>query len=438
MSGSWRIPRRTVLRGLGVGLALPCLDVMRGVSRAESASAAPPVRLACLIQPNGVYPPAWQITGEGRDYRLSNILEPLEQHKKDLIVISNLDNAGVRAHVQMTCAFLTGVQLQNGRCGVSLDQLVAQKIGRETPLPSIELGTEPPRQGNDSANPIAFANTCSWSSPTTRLNPEINPRVAFDRLFRNQNSPEARRAAADRKSVVDLVLEDAKALRQKASSHDQHKLDEYLQSVRSVEVQIDRAINPPQRSWVPPTKPERLAAPPDGIPARRDEHLRLMMDLLVLALWTDTTRVGTLMMAHGFSRQSFNFLPGVTSDHHGMSHHKNEVGAVREYTTVSRWYIEQYAWLIDRMKRIDEGNGSLLDNTMVLYGSEMKDGNGHVREDLPIILAGRAGGRLDAGRRIVAAPNTPLANLHLTLAQKLGCEVDSFNGISSQTLSQLG
>src|SRR2546423_4231552 len=273
MSKRWRIPRRTALRGLGVGLALPCLDIMRGVSRADSV-AAPPPRLACLVQPNGVYPPAWQIAGEGRDYRLSNILEPLEEHKKDLIVISNLENSGVRGHVQMTCAFLTGMQLQNGRCGTSLDQLVAQKIGGDTPLPSIELGTEPPRQGNDNTNPIAFANACSWSSPTTRLNPEINPRVAFDRLFRNQNSPEAKRAATDRKSIVDLVRDDANALRCKASGHDQHKLDEYLESVRSVEVQIDRAINPPRRSWTPPTRPNPLVGPPDGIPARRDDHLR--------------------------------------------------------------------------------------------------------------------------------------------------------------------
>jgi uncharacterized protein DUF1552 len=437
MRKSWKIHRRTVLRGLGASLALPCLDIMRGVSRAEAA-AAPPVRLACLVQPNGVYPPAWEISGEGRDFRLTNILQRLEKHKQDLIVISNLDNAGVRGHVQMTCAFLTGVQLQNGRCGVSLDQMVAQKIGGETPLPSVELGTEPPRQGNDNANPIAFANTCSWSSPTTRLNPEINPRVAFDRLFRNQNSPEAQLAAADRKSIVDLVLDDANSLRRKASSRDQQKLDEYLQSVRSVETQIDRTLNPPRRSWTPPTQPSSLVGPPDGIPARRDEHLRLMMDLLVLAFWTDTTRVGTLMMAHGFSRQAFSFLPGVTSDHHGMSHHKNEPGAVREYTTVSRWYIEQFAWLIEKMKVIDEGNGSLLDNTVLLYGSEMKDGNGHVRENLPIILAGRGGGRLPAGQHIALAPNTPLSNLHLTLAQKFGCEIDSFNGTSSKTLTGLG
>jgi hypothetical protein len=163
-----------------------------------------------------------------------------------------------------------------------------------------------------------------------------------------------------------------------------------------------------------------------------------MMDIMVLAMWTDTTRVGTLMMAHGFSRQSFNFLPGVTSDHHGMSHHKNEPGAVREYTAVSRWYIEQYAWLIERMKRIDEGNGSLLDNTVLLYGSEMKDGNGHVRENLPIIVAGKGGGRLNSGQHVLLTPNTPIANLHLTLAQKFGCEIEAFNGVGTQTLSALG
>jgi hypothetical protein len=144
------------------------------------------------------------------------------------------------------------------------------------------------------------------------------------------------------------------------------------------------------------------------------------------------------MMAHGFSRQSFNFLPGVSSDHHGMSHHKNEPGAVREYTAVSRWYIEQYAWMIERMKGIDEGNGSLLDNTVLLYGSEMKDGNGHVRENLPIVLAGKGGGRLCSGQHIVLEPNTPLANLHLTLAQKFGCEIDAFNGVGTKTLSAIG
>jgi hypothetical protein len=266
--------------------------------------------------------------------------------------------------------------------------------------------------------------------------PEINPRVAFDRLFRSQTSPEAKREAAGRKSVVDLVLGDARALRRQASARDQHKLDEYLESVRSVEVQIDRALNPPERSWVPPTRPE-LVAPADGIPARRDEHLRIMLDLMVLAFWTDTTRVATLMTAHGFSRQNFSFLDGVTSDHHGMSHHMNRAPAIAEYTKVSHWYIEQLAYLLNKMKQIDESDGSLLDHTVVLYGSEMKDGNGHIRTNLPILLAGQGRGILKTGRHVALQPHTPLANLHLTLAQMFGCEIDSFNGVSTGTLGPL-
>jgi hypothetical protein len=437
MSSKGMIPRRTFLRGFGASLALPYLEIMGTAGRASAATGStPPVRMACIVQPNGVYPAAWDVTGTGRDFQLSTILAPLEALKGDVTVLSNLDNVGAQGHVQMTGAFLTGVPIKNQRSGVSLDQMVAQKIGADTPLPSIVLGTEPPRQGIVNGEPISFANTVSWSSPTTRISPEINPRVAFDRMFRDQDSPEARRAAAGQRSVVDLVLEDARSLRSRASVHDRHKIDEYLESVRSVEVQIDRALNPPERSWVPPTRPD-LVPPADGIPARRDEHLRIMMDLMVLAFWTDTTRVGTLMTAHGFSRQNFSFLDGVTSDHHGMSHHMNRAPAIAEYTKVSRWYIEQFAYMLGKMKRIDEGDGSLLDNTVVLYGSEMKDGNGHVRTNLPIVLAGRGRGLLDPGRHVVLDPHTPLANLHLTLAQKFGCEVDSFNGTSTGTLGAL-
>lgn len=435
MLQSWKISRRTALRGLGATLALPCLDIMRGTSRAEQA-AAPPVRLACVFQPNGVYPKAWDVEGTGNQFRLSTILEPLAALQQQLLVVSNLDNVNTRGHVQMTGAFLTGTPIKGLRNGVSLDQLVAQKIGQETPLASLELGTEPPRQGN-AGEPIAFANTVSWNTPTTRLNPEINPAVAFDRLFRGGDSPAARRAASDQQSIVDLVLEDARSLRAKASHNDRQKLDEYLGSVRSVEQRIQRTLNPPQRSWIPPTRPDKLVRPADGIPQQRDEHLQVMMDLMVLAFWTDTTRVGTLMTAHGFSRQNFSFLDGVTSDHHGMSHHKNQENLVGEYTRVSRWYIEQFAYMLEKMKRIDEGHGSLLDNTVVLYGSGMKDGNGHVRQNLPILLAGSGGGMLKTGRHVVLDKGTPLANLHLTLAHKFGIEIDSFNQASTGTLAPL-
>jgi hypothetical protein len=202
--------------------------------------------------------------------------------------------------------------------------------------------------------------------------------------------------------VLDLVLEDARSLRARASGPDQQKLDEYLEAVRGVEVRVEKTLDPPERDWLPPTPPGEgdLARPGPGIPARRDEHLRLMMDLMVLAFWTDTTRVGTLMTAHGFSRQNFSFLPGVTGDHHGMSHHKNKPETIAEYTRVSTWFIEQFAYLLGRMKSVREGDGTLLDHSVVLYGCGMKDGNGHLWRDLPLLVAGRGAG--DCGRGVTS------------------------------------
>ena len=435
MSKRWHISRRTFLKGVGASLALPYLEIMGGQAKA-AAAATPPTRLACIFQPNGVFPKAWDVTGMGKQFELSPILQQLRGLKDELTILSNLDNIG-KGHVQMTGSFLTGTKIGNGKNAVSLDQMVAQAIGHETAFPSIALGTEPPRQGAAGRDPISFANTVSWSSETTRVSPEINPRVAFDRLFRDQSGPEAKLKAAQRKSVVDLVLEDAKSLQRKASNRDQHKIAEYLDSVRSVEVQIEKTLNPPERTWTPLTQPE-LTRPEAGIPQDRSAHLKMMMDLMVLSFWTDTTRVGTLMTAHGFSRQNFSFLDGVTSDHHGMSHHKNQEQAVDEYTRVSRWYIEQLAYFLEKMHSIDEGNGSLLDNSTVLYGSSMKDGNGHKKENLPIVLAGRGGGALKPGGHVVCDEHTPLANLHLTLLQKYGVETDHFNHASTGTIAQLG
>lgn len=432
MANNWQVSRRTMLRGLGVSLALPWLESVQQTANAASPG-GPPLRFLAVFQPNGVYPKEWDVSGVGRDFSLSTILEPLAPVKDDIVVVSQLDNVGTQGHVQMTGSFLTGSAMDGMTNAPSLDQMLARKVGGETQLPFVVLGTEPPRQGAAGNNPISFANTVSWHSASTRVNPEINPRVAFDRMFRSQTSPEARRRNLDRKSVVDLVLEDARSLKSQVSSLDRHKIDEYLASVRSVEERIDRTLNPPKKSWVPPTQPE-LTRPADGIPAERDKHLQLMIDLMVLAFQTDTTRVGTLMTAHGFSRQSFSFLDGVTSDHHGMSHHKNQDSAVAEYTTVSRWYIEMFSGMLQRMKSIDEGSGSLLDNTIVMYGSGMKDGNGHVRENLPIVLAGRGQGRLDTGRHIVCKEHTPLANLLLTLGQRMDLELDSMNGASTGTI----
>ncbi|MBV6499742.1 MAG: hypothetical protein CJBNEKGG_02205 [Prosthecobacter sp.] len=418
---------------MGASLALPWLEIM--TPRARAAAKPPPRRFVTFFQPNGVYPKAWNVSGLGQDFSLSPILEPLAEFKKDLVVLSGIDSIG-KGHVKLTGAFLTGTAIENGVNGVSVDQVIARQIGRGTRFASIELGTEPPRQGMAGDDPIALANTVSWSSPTQRISPEISPRAAFDRLFRDPSSPEAKRAAENRRSVVDLVLEDARRLQKAASGRDRQKIDEYLEGLRSVEQQIERTLNPPAPEWTPLKSPD-LTRPPAGIPMGKDQHMKLMLDLLVLALQTDTTRVATFMSAHGFSRQNFTFLDGVKNDHHGMSHHKNQDALVLEYTTVSRWYAGQVRYLVEKMKAVDEGNGTLLDNSLVLYGSEMKDGNGHIKEDLPLVLLGGAQSRLRTGRHIAFAPGTPLADLHLTLARQFGLEMESFNETGRSTLNGL-
>lgn len=430
-----RLDRRRFLRGTGAALALPWLEIMTPRNLRAAAKAVPPRRFVTFFQPNGVYPKDWNVTGQGRDFALSPILEPLAAFKNDMVVLSGLDSTG-RGHVKLTGAFLTGTAIENGVNGISIDQVIARQIGRGTRFASLELGTEPPRQGMAGDDPIALANTVSWSSPTQRLSPEISPRAAFDRLFRDPASPEARRAAANRRSVVDLVLEDAKTVQRLASGRDRQKIEEYLDGVRGVEQQIERTLNPPVPEWTPLQKPE-LVRPPAGIPLNKDEHMRLMLDLLVLALQTDTTRVATFMSAHGFSRQNFTFLDGVKNDHHGMSHHKNQAALVKEYTTVSRWYAEQVRYLLERLSAVDEGAGSLLDHSVVLYGSEMKDGNGHIKEDLPLVLLGRASGRLATGRHLACAKGTPVANLHLSLAREFGAELEHFNQASTGTVDGL-
>jgi hypothetical protein len=430
MSMNWNISRRAMLRGTGAALALPLLDVMKPAG--ATAASTPPRRMVSLFHPNGVYPASWDCQGEGADYTLSETLQPLQPLKQDVSILSGLDNTGGKGHVGATSGFLTGLEMEGRVLGISMDQQIAQYIGGQTRFPSIVLGTEPPRQGGAGNLPISYANTVSWSSPTTRVSPEINPRVAFDRMFRT--SEDSQRESQQRLSVVDLVLEDARRLKGRASRNDSHKIEEYLQSVRTVEKQIDNQLNPLPRSWNPPNQPE-LIRPDAGIPTERDVHVKLMLDLTLLALQTDTTRVATFMMAHGFSRCNFTFL-GVDGDHHTISHHKNQASWTDSYTKVTQWYVSQLAYLLKGMKAVDEGGSSLLDNSIVLYGSGLKDGNGHKRSDLPLVLAGHGGGSLKPGRRIVFAPGTPMPNLHLSLMRRFGIQQETF-GAGNGTLENL-
>jgi hypothetical protein len=356
---------------------------------------------------------------------LPPILRPLAPHLREVLLLRQVDSVGA-GHVALTSSFLTGKNISERRNAVSLDQWIAGRIGQDTRFPSLQLGTEPPRTGGDGGQPISYANTVSWNTPTTRLAPEIHPRTVFDRLFRTGATPEERLAAERRISVVDLVWEDAKSLRKDVGSADVARLDEYLESVRAVERQIERGLRPPAREWEPAAfaLPER---PLPGLPERRD-HLRIMMELLVLALRADATRVATVMTAHGFSRQMFPFLDGVATDHHGMSHHREQPRLVAEYTRVCTWFMEQFAHLLGLLRGVDEGEGTLLDHTLLLYGCGMKDGNGHVPKDLPLLLAGRGGGMLrPEGRVFEARPGTRLADLHWTIGRRFGLEWDDFN-----------
>lgn len=443
MKKTQNLPRRGFLKGLGAALCLPYLETLgnttQALAKATGASGpVAPTRFLTVFQPNGVFPKAWDAAFTGGKLALENspILSPLSHLSSDITAITGLSNTTAKGHVQMTGAFLTGVGMgKDGKNAVSLDQMIAQRHGGNTLFPSIQLGTEPPRQGT-AMQPISLANTVSWNSESSRLSPEINPRVAFDRLFKTASGDNAVKQAQFQQSVIDIVLDDAHSLRKEVSYRDQQKIDEYLDSMRAIEVQVEKTINPPEREWEPLDEPD-LRRPPAGIPRERDVHLRLMMDIMVMAMWTDTTRVGTLMTAHGFSRQNFSFIEGVSSDHHGMSHHKNQEARISEYVKVSHWYASQVAYMLDRMKTIDEGNGSLLDNTVVLYGSGMKDGNGHIKDNLPIILAGKGSGGINTGRHLACATNTPLANLHQSLAEKfdLHHQVDSFNGVGTGTIA---
>lgn len=433
MSQNWKISRRTMLRGTGVAVALPMLEVMNNTPLFSKETGAPPKRMISLFMPNGVNPATWDVKGEGADYEISESLAPLNGLRDHVSILSNLDNTGAGGHVGATSGFLSGIKMKNGVLGISMDQLIAKHLGNATRFPSIVLGTEPPRQGGAGAGlPIAYANTVSWASPNSRISPEINPQVAFDRLFRTGEN--AIEEAQELRSVVDLVLEDAKRLKSRASKNDGHKIEEYLSSVRGVEKQIDNTLNPPAREWVPPTTPE-LIRPPAGIPARRDVHVKMMIDLLILALQTDTTRVGTLMLAHGFSRCNFGFM-GLKGDHHTISHHKNQDDWLTEYTAVTKYYVGQYAYLMERLQKIDEGGSNLLENSIVLFGSGLKDGNGHVRSNLPILLGGHGGGTLNPGRHIKFAPGTVLPDLHLSLIQRFGLDIDTWAD-RSNTLANL-
>lgn len=461
------LSRRTLLKGAGVLMGLPLLEAMRplgGLARGAT-DALPtggvgangfPIRFAALYMPNGVNPREWTPSGHGREFELSRILDPLAGFKDDILVLTNLWNAATNTgdgHYVKTGGWLTsttitrttGADICSGN--TSVDQLIARQVGNLTPLPSVELGIEPTSTGVD-VN-VGFTQLygahISWSNPTTPLAKEIHPRLAFDRLFRSQAADRPNRLGNDQ-SVLDLVAQDAQRLKNRLGAADQQKLNEYFESVRSVERRIEfetrrmreayladpaarEAIERTHRrvdAWAERFDPFRDPGQASERGIRHTEHVQLMLDIMALAFWTDSTRATTFMFGNAVSNRNFGFLDGVRGGFHEYSHHENNAEKLEPYTHINRWHQEQFAYFLDRLKSIPEGDGTLLDNCMVLCGSGMRDGNAHSPVNLPLVLAGRGGGTLAPGRHLVYDRKTPMANLHVALLRRAGVAVDRF------------
>lgn len=446
------MPRRSFLRGAGVMLGLPLLEAMGQLVPAASPSAAAgvrasrtvqaPVRMACLYFPNGVWEKSWFPKQSGRDFDMPMAIEPLSRHRENLTVFSGLDKRhshGGDGHYAKTANFLTGLPVRKtaGKDidvgGLSIDQLCAAHVGRHTPLPSLELGVDPVISGIDSVVGYTRLYGCyiSWRSPGQPVAREIHPRQAYERFFgvlqARRNSGRNDRQTADDRALLDLVLDDAHRLRSQLGRDDQHKLDEYLESVRDVERRLDYFSKPDERAWRPPTSPDETVAAPKGAPGDHQEHVRLMLDLIALSFWTDTTRIGTFMFANDVSGKNFGKLvAGTSGSHHEFSHHQNKAEKYEPYSKINRWHSEQLAYLMDKLAAVKEGERTLLDNSMVLFGSSMSDGNRHDPANLPIILAGKGGGRIDSGRHIASPKGTPLCNLYVSMLDRMGVSVERF------------
>jgi hypothetical protein len=425
--------RRTFLRGVGATIALPLFESLLPV-RAASA-VRPPKRMACLYFPNGVWPAAWVPKKTGTDFELPFALTPLEKLKQDVIVLSGLDKAQSRdgdGHYAKTANFLTGLHVQKtiGKDinvgGVSVDQVVAQKFGDQTPLPSLELGIDPVISGTDSVVGYTrlYGSYISWRTAGAPLAKEINPRMVYERLFGGKDA--ASRGRDDDRSLLDLTLEDARNLRGRLGRDDLFKLDEYLDAIRAVERHLEFASKPDPRPWKPAVAADAATPPAAGIPREHREHVKLMLDLMVLAFWSDSTRVITFMFANDVSNKNFSFVEGVRGSHHDMSHHSNEPRKIEQYQRINRWHVEQFAYLLGKLKAIREGEGTLLDNAMVMFGSSLSDGNRHDPNNLPILLGGRAGGALSTGRHLASPKNTPLCNLYMSMLQRMDLPVRRF------------
>ncbi len=449
------ISRRTLLQSAGTAIALPLLDAMSptrlltACAPAAAASSKVPLRMGFFYVPNGVHMPDWKPDKEGAAYDFKPILKRLEQHKDNFNVLSGLTLDGAFAHgdgggdhARSVASFLTGAHprktdgadIENN---ISIDQVAAGQIGAATRFSSLELGLEASAKPGrcDSGYSCVYTSNISWRSKTSPMSKEVDPTALFDRLFQGQTVKETRHAKTIRekyrKSVLDFVVDDAERLSKALGANDRRKLDEYLFAVRDVEKRINGSDKLRLNEEGVPDYPR-----PAGVPREMSKHSELMMDMVALAYQTDSTRILSFMFTNAGSNRSYPDL-GISEGHHDLSHHGKSKEKQSKISSINRFHIDQFAYLLGRLGSINEGSGTLLDNCMLVYGSGISDGDRHNHDDLPIILAGGGGGRIKTGRHIVYENRTPLCNLYLWMLNQSGVKADKF-GDSNAVLNKLG
>lgn len=453
----WHISRRRMLKGVGACIALPFLEAM-AVPGVNASSVKSPVRTAILFMPNGVHPDHWTPTQVGRNFELTRQLLPLEKFKQDILVMGQLMNKnsifkGADGHYAKSASLLTcmpikqtiGDNISSG--GVSVDQVIANHVGQETLFPSLEYGLDRITTGVDINVGFTrlYGSSISWKSASQPLSKEIDPRLAFDRLFRSFVPGREEKPDPWKQSVLDLVMDDAKSLKRNLGRSDQDKLSEYLESIYSVEKRISSEAN---KEKFAANITEDIKRELIRVNQNIDEYVeaysgvdvtektRLMLDIMALAFWSDASRVTTFMFGNSVSNRNFSFLEGVKGNHHSISHHMNKEDALEEYIRITMWHVEQYAYFLNRLKSIKEGDKTLLDNSMILFTSDLRDGNRHSPRDLPIVLAGKGGGKIKTGQNLIFDTETPLANLYLTMLDSLNVGEKAF-GDSTGQLSEI-
>jgi Protein of unknown function (DUF1552) len=423
------LSRRGLLQGAGAALALPWLE--RFAPRCSPPGG--PVRMAILVAPNGMLPSAWRPQArDGGGWTPSFTLEPLGPRIADVTVLTGLANRNSfdgDGHYAKVAPLLTGQRIRRTGGndlwnGVSMDQVAAQALGRATRLPSLELGCDPIYPVEDMGYSTVYGGHIAWHRPDRPMTKQIVPQQVFDRLFR------ASALAADpaRPSVLDVVKADADRLRAQLGRADQEQLAAYLESVRALELRVAAA----SRSGAAPLDPGQ--APPAGVPKDYATHVGLMLDLIALAFATDSTRIVTFLMANEVSGRDFGFLDGCAGNFHDFSHHENDAKKQEAYRRINRWHVQQYAGLLDRLAAVREGDATLLDRSMIVLAAAMSDGNAHSPHDLPVLLAGRAGGSLRQGRWLALPKDTPLCGLWLSMLRRFGVEADRFGDAGGAVL----